>query len=136
MTTKPDIRTAYTLKGVQDLIQALMSRHGISMYEMAKVCGMNSATLYFILNRKPKRGQRKVRPTTIKTIAKGLGYEVKFEGDEIVFSPGTPEREPRQQYAYPELMEMIDGVLRRYQRQKITKALQSKIVKMVELLVK
>ena len=54
------------------------------------------------------------------------GSEVRFEGDEIVFNPGTPEREPKREFAYPELMQRIDGVLRRYQRQNIATVLQGK----------
>lgn len=132
---KNNIRTPYNLRGVQDLIQKLMDTHAISMYEMAKLAGLNPATIYFILHRKPKPGLRPVRPKTLKTIAKGLGYELIFEGNDIIFRPHRTAVAQEMEFAYPELMKTIDRVLRKYSRQKITIAMQKKIAKMVELLV-
>ena len=133
---KDDIRTTYTLKGVQDLIQDLMKIHTISMYEMAKLAGLNPATIYFILHRKPKPGLRPVRPKTLKTIARGLGYEVIFEASDIILRLRKAPLGLEMMFAYPDLMKAIDRVLRKYSRQKVTNAMQKKIVKMVELLMK
>ena len=68
----------YDLDGVQNLILDISDVEGVSIYQMAKLCGLNHTTLWAILYRKNRKTGNSVHRKTIKAFGDGLGYEVRF----------------------------------------------------------
>ena len=68
----------YDLEGVRNLILDISDVEGVSIYRMAKLCGLNHTTLWAILYRKGRKEGNSTHRKTIKAIGDGLGYEVMF----------------------------------------------------------
>ncbi len=68
----------YALEGVRNLILDISDVEGVSIYRMAKLCGLNHTTLWAILYRKNRKDGNSVHRKTIKALGDGLGYEVMF----------------------------------------------------------
>ena len=68
----------YDLEGVRNLILDISDVEGVSIYRMAKLCGLNHTTLWAILCRKNRKPGNSVHRKTIKALGDGLGYEVRF----------------------------------------------------------
>ena len=68
----------YNLEGVRNLILDLGDVESLSIYQMARLCGLNHTTLWAILYRKGRKEGNSTHRKTIKAIGDGLGYEVRF----------------------------------------------------------
>ena len=68
----------YDLEGIRNLILDISDIEGVSIYQMAKLCGLNHTTFWAILYRKNRKEGNSVHRKTIKALGDGLGYEVRF----------------------------------------------------------
>ncbi len=124
--------TEYTLDGVKRLIKHLENTLQISLYDLAKRSSVTPAAIYAILNRKDTKNGRKVRKKTIIGFAQGCGYSVRFRDNQIILhrvaSPGNPRSREYEKFAD----EIID--LTRRLGHKLTRGLQKKILKVIEVM--
>jgi transcriptional regulator with XRE-family HTH domain len=123
------------IPGIQHLIQRLAAEEGIAIYKLAERSGLHPTTLYAILKKKPGPHRRPVRRATIKALAAGLGYDLKFDPqkNQVLLEHRDQGRQPRNDVE--ELLDDIRRLLVRSGGEKITPELRGQILAVVRALV-
>jgi hypothetical protein len=132
--TQQTITVDYTIDGVKSLIKSLENTLQISTFNLSKRAGLIPATLYSILKRKESSKIRMVRKKTIIAIAEGCGYSVAFRGNQIILTRKAGIDAPQSTDAYKKFANEIISLTRKRGRHKLTRGLQKKILKVIEVL--
>jgi transcriptional regulator with XRE-family HTH domain len=130
----PQIIESDDISGIQRLIQRLAAAEGISIYELAERSGLHPTTLYAILKKKPSATRRPVRRETIKALAEGSRYEVKFDAARRRVLLERSEEEPSGN-DIDDLLERMKAVLMRSGRRLFTKDEKERILQVLRVLV-
>ena len=130
----PNITENDDILGVQRLIQRLAAAEGISIYDLAERSGIHPTTLYAILKKKPGAHRRPVRRETIRALAEGCRYLVRFDAEHkrVVFEP-SGEAAPRNDVE--ELLEGMKRILGRSAKKKFSPEEMKRVLEVVKVLV-
>jgi hypothetical protein len=132
--TQQTITVNYTIDGVKSLIKTLENTLQISTFDLAKRAGLIPATIYSILKRKESEDSRPVRKKTIIAIAEGCGYSATFRGDQIILNRKAGIDGPQPTDAYKKFADEMISLTRKRGRHKLTRGLQKKILKVIEVM--
>ena len=130
----PQLIESDDIPGIQRLIQRLAAAEGISIYELAERSGLHPTSLYAILKKRPGLHRRPVRRDTIRGLAEGNRYAVRFDAvRRRVILDKSEEPTPRNDVE--ELLEGLRRALMRSGKRKFTVEEKEKILEVVRVLV-